>query len=253
MFQSLLILPKPFEDKASNDNIIDLPSATTAGLHLVLCAICEHSPTHDSNNLAFVSLVQEAFDVADAYDFTNLGDDLARYFRDDTFLGYALAGSSDDQYSACSALERILHLDVLHMFPVIRLILDDDDKISRFLVRLNALRAARVAALQRMEAGFIKDLPMCNGFMDFGKKCLTARGCIGYRRTGGKFSSLRRMAALKANDAIMVTEYGLENKAMEEAVSGAVGCERCSARIIQTFAAGIQDYSISMSRTFSKF
>ena len=215
----------------THDDIISLPSATTAGLahalNLIRSSIRGKPIPYAQDSVAF-----DAFVIADAYDLPIIRLLLSRSYailkRNDPFMAFAIAGASNDEQLAriASRSTTICDQDIRYMSPeAIRL-------LERFnpdcLLRLRDLHSRHRMALLQFEA-LAKLTKMHDRHDYFGRKCCKKiNGCRTYKFVGGQWTDLRNLVA---ESAVAAAKIG---KSTGFGVGQIVQCGTCRTRLTLT-------------------
>lgn len=245
-FATLASLPSP-TPKANNaqDNVIPLPSATSTGLHLILSVL------HPNTNQDFLvsltlsedppfSLLEQALDVADVYDFPSFPMLLAIHFEDHPFMQFALAALADDENMARSASRMTITGSMSDLPSCAEKLLGI--YAPGYLHRLQDLHTLREHAYRKAIHSLKFEGQVYNGINDFTKKCLKHGGCLGYRSVRGRFKHLRMKAADAVIHDLASKSSGSANRIDAECVRQVAACRICTTRLTRTFTRAMMSY-----------
>ncbi|KAK4685786.1 hypothetical protein P7C73_g4354, partial [Tremellales sp. Uapishka_1] len=228
-------------------NIIELPTASSGGLLLVLSLVNVLDDDAVMLGELDVSQVKEAVPIIDAYDFTRVGKRLylvllARPGAGSVFDAFAFAAAIGDPFLAKAASENSL----LH--PIDSMSSWAQDLLEKYaaddLVRLKTLHWRRERGMYLLEDYIHHHEPMCNGPrpQGFTNKCRKGGGFDTSRAYYGDFDRLRSEVADNVIEAIRGLHSLRIESAIADTVDDLVGCEACAYRLRRTFCMGFTLY-----------
>jgi hypothetical protein len=268
-FATLKDLPRPDE---ADEPVIPLPSATSAGLALVISVLedCDRAESAKAAQREAASLaaadaqksaatnmplnevdwttvsetdlehVNAAITVADAYGIpvftTHYLDKVHKAIAADPCLAFTMAALAKDEYKA-----RISSGDLLGSTRSLSVGMKTllEQHAPEYLVGLARHQAAYTFARYKLLGALKYGTPMANGFNDYGKMCKRRfHGCEAY----DQHHSFKKMRIAYANQEYeKLIRIGLSN---DHWYHVDVGCQKCSTRVSRCFRWAMADFAV---------